>query len=95
MAKNKNLWRVFEVVVEDGEEVFKDHIVEKSKKDIYDFYDKNSRILKCTEKTGIYFTEDSVKYLEETLLRNNWGKVETSIITHLLEDYIKVSKNEK
>lgn len=87
--------KLFSVIIDDGKEVFKTLIASKSKKKLIDEYSGNGFFEKITDVTNDYFTDESPKYLDDTLYRAGWGEGERKILVALLEEHIKNKSNKK
>ena len=80
--------KLFECIVSDREDTFKTMTAAKNKKELLSIYGGNGTFEKITDVTKEYNTI-SVKVLEDTLRKAQYGKGEIALITALLENHNK------
>lgn len=81
--------KLFECIVDDGQDVFKTFVAAQSKKELLSVYGGNGSFEKIKDVTKDYFTNTSVDFLRESLIKTGWGKGEIELITALLDEHIK------
>ena len=84
--------KLFECIVDDGTNVFKDYGTAKNKKDFQDIYGGNGEFIKITDISSEIFSEDSVGELDNNLKDNGWGYKERLLICSLLQEFINKNK---
>ena len=80
--------RLYECIVDDGQNVFKTLTASKSKKELLSVYGGNGSFEKITDVTKDYFTNESSDKLVSDLQKCGWGKGEFELIRALLEEHI-------
>lgn len=80
--------KLFECIVDDGENVFKTFIAAKNKKDLLNVYGGNGTFEKIKDITNDYFTDESPDLLNTHLLQMGWGRGERELICALLRQHI-------
>ena len=81
--------KLFECIVDDGQDVFKTFVATQNKKELLSVYGGNGSFEKIKDVTKDYFTNTSVDFLRESLTKTGWGKGEIELITALLDEHIK------
>lgn len=81
--------KLFECIIDDGQDVFKTFLTAKNKKELTENYVDGGRFEKITDVTDEYLIPESVDLLREHLSRMGWGKAETAIICGLVEEHIR------
>ena len=81
--------RLFECIVNDGEDIYKTLVTAKNKKELLNVYSGNGDFEKIKDVTNEYFTEESVDCLDESLKSTGWGEAERKILRALLYEHIK------
>ena len=84
--------KLFECIIDDGENVFKTLTASKNKKELLSVYGGNGSFEKITDVTNEYLISESVDKLRCDLQRTGWGKGEIEIICALVEEYIEKRK---
>jgi hypothetical protein len=80
--------RLYECIVDDGQNVFKTLTASKSKKELLSVYGGNGSFEKITDVTKDYLTNESSDKLVSDLQKCGWGKGEVELIRALLEEHI-------
>jgi hypothetical protein len=80
--------KLYECIVDDGNNVFKTLSTAKNKKELLSVYGGNGDFVKIDDVTNEYFTSESSEKLDDDLLRMGWGEAERKLICALLEEHI-------
>lgn len=81
--------KLFEVIIDDGANVYKEYGCAKNKKEFERIYGGNGEFVKLTDVTKDYLTFDSVSCLDDCLKKTGWGKAERTILCELLMEHLK------
>lgn len=84
--------KLFECIVDDGENVSKVILTAKNRKALIEQYGFNGEFVKVKDITADYFTAQSVDLLDNHLMRMGWGRAERKIICALLEAHLRETK---
>ena len=81
--------KLYECIVDDSKDVFKTLTAAQNKKELLSVYGGNGSFEKITDVTKNYFTDTSVDYLRECLIKTGWDKGEIELIAALLDEHIR------
>lgn len=81
--------KLFECIVNDGEDVYKELATANSRKALISEYGDKGEFIRIKDITSEYFNDKSVEMLNEDLIRMGWGTGERKIICALLEVHIR------
>lgn len=81
--------KLFECIIDDGKNVYKNLCTAKSKKELLNVYGGNGDFIKIKDITNEYFDETSAEELRNDLIKAGWGEGETRLIVALLEEHIE------
>jgi len=81
--------KLFESIIDDGKNVYKNLSPANSKKELLEIYGGNGTFEKIKEVTKDYFTNESPEKLRLTLIAGGWGEGEIKLICALLEEHIR------
>lgn len=84
--------KVYEVIVDDGRNVFKASCCAKNRKALDKAYGGNGRFVEVKDVTDTLFKEKTVGQLEDLLTNNGWSKSETVLICELFRDHLNGRK---
>lgn len=85
--------KLFECIIDDGNNVFKSKVAARNKKELLSVYGGNGDFVKIKDITNEYFTHQSVDILVEDLHRCGWGNEECIILKALLQQHIETLKS--
>ena len=80
--------KLFECIIDDGENVFKTVTAAKNKKELLNVYGGNGTFEKIKDVTKTY-NEVSVDVLRDTLARAQYGRGEQELICALLKEHLE------
>lgn len=81
--------KLFECIIDDGKNVYKNLCTAKSKKELLNVYGGNGDFIKIKDITNEYFDETSAEELRNDLIKAGWGEGEIRLIVALLEEHIE------
>ena len=87
--------KLFECIVDDGQDVFKTLTASKNKKELLEVYGGNGNFEKITDVTNDYLIPESVEKLREDLQSKEWEKGEIEIICALVKEHIAKRKGKR
>lgn len=79
--------KLYEIIIDDGKDVYKSLQVAKGKKDLINKVGGNGEIVRIKDVSKEYLTEESAELLDETLLKAGWGYAERKILCDLLLNF--------
>lgn len=85
--------KLFECIIDDGKNVYKNLCTAKSKKELLNVYGGNGDFIKIKDITNEYFDETSAEELRNDLKKAGWGEGETRLIVALLEEHIEKKRS--
>ena len=77
------MMKIYEVIVDDGKDVYKSRAYAKSKKELREVYGGNGDFLRVKDVTADYPV--SLDKLENDLKKAGWGNVEVGYVKAILE----------
>ena len=80
--------KLYECIIDDGKDVFKEIVPVKNKKQLFEQYGGNGDFVKIKDVTGEYLNESSIKCLNESLVKAGWGEGERKMLCALLEQHL-------
>lgn len=87
--------KMYECIIDDGENVFKETVPAKNKKELLSVYGGNGTFEKIKDVTKDYFGDDienAVDILRRTLQVGGYGYPENLLICYLLEEHLRNRK---
>lgn len=85
--------KLYECIVNDGQDVFKTLAAAKNKKELLSVYGCNGSFEKIKDVTNGYFTNESPDTLASDLQKCGWGRGEIELIKALLKEHINKLNN--
>lgn len=81
--------KLFEVIFDNGEDVYKEYGCAKNKKEFIKRYGGNGEFVRLEDVTKRYLNFDSVSVLDRDLRNAGWGKAERTILCELLMEHLE------
>lgn len=85
--------KLYEVIIDNGEDVYKEYGCAKNKKEFAKRYSGNGEFVRLTDVTNKYLNFDSVSVLDKCLKETGWGKAERTILCELLMEHLEKNRD--